>query len=95
MQRVDKGLAGIETDKRNLPGFADVLKRQQHSGSGRFIRREDTLHFIAKPIQKIFGSTFRGVARGAGVLISGNQFDLRELCFELTDETLFAFGGAR
>src|SRR6266446_5047188 len=67
---VNERLAGVKTNKDYFARLADVLQRQQHARSRRFVGRKNSLYLVAKTIQQILRGAFGGVARGAAVLIS-------------------------
>src|SRR6266404_1466871 len=68
--RVNERLAGVKTNKDYFARLANVLQRQQHARSRRFVWGKNSLHLVAKTIQQILRGAFGGVACGAAVLIS-------------------------
>src|SRR5712691_11571422 len=56
--RVDEGLAGVKTNKDYFARLADVLQRQQHSRSRRFVGRKNSLHLVAETIEQILRGAF-------------------------------------
>src|SRR4030095_6615362 len=77
--RIDECLAGVEPNKRDLAGFIDILQSEQHASRGRFMGTEDSLDFVTNPVEQVFRGALRRVPGWAGVLVRGNDLDIRKL----------------
>src|SRR5581483_9085713 len=95
LHRIDEHLRRVKTDKHHLAGLARILQSRKHSGRGRFVRTENSLHVVAKSIEQIFRSTLRRISRRTGVLISRDQFDVRILLLHLLKKASLALFSTR
>ena len=72
---VDERLAAIEPNENYFARLANILQGKEHSGSRRFVRAKNSLHLVAEVVEEILGRALSRVARGACMLISGEQFN--------------------
>src|SRR6266850_2473009 len=86
----DEAVAGVESDEADPSGLAGILEREECAGGRRLVRREDAIHLIAETVEQILHRRLGGVARRPGVLIRGDELDLRIRRPDLVDEALLA-----
>src|ERR1700682_5082554 len=86
-------VAGVEAEEADLAGLAGVLEREQGAGGGRFIGSEEAGGVAAVAIEEVLRRALRRVARGAGVLVRGDQLDALMLRNGV-DESFLALLGA-
>src|SRR5258708_1326866 len=89
---VYEDVTGVEAEELDLAGLAGVLERQQRAGGRRLVRREEAVDLVPVAVEEILGCALGRVARGAGVLVGGNQLDAGMLRQRIDEAFLALFG---
>src|SRR6185436_652656 len=89
-----EGLVRVEADELHLAREACVLQRQQHARRGRLVAGEESVEIAAEAVQQVLRRALGGVARGARVLVGGDQLEPGPLLLEPVQEAALAVRGA-